>query len=85
MNKQNLIKSLFLAIYAFSYYKKTTSLFKQKRFFYLINDRLFCFDPLVLKTSLFFYVTKLADKDQTVLQRFKPNSRFIFIGEQPNL
>ena len=26
----------------------------------------------------------MADRDQTVLQRFKPNSRTSFIGEQPN-
>jgi len=50
----------------------------------LINHRLYCFGPLVLKTSLLYYYTTIADRDQTVLQRSKPNSRSILIGEQPN-
>jgi len=50
----------------------------------LINHRLYCFGPLVLKTNLLYYYTTIADRDQTVLQRSKPNSRSILIGEQPN-
>ena len=50
----------------------------------LTNHRLSCFGPLVLKTNLLNYYTMIADRDQTVLQRSKPNSRSILIGEQPN-
>jgi len=51
----------------------------------LTNHWLICFGPLVLKTRFLNYYTIVADRDQTVLQRSKPNSRSILIGEQPNL
>ena len=36
------------------------------------------------KVRFFQFSSFMADRDQTVLQRFKPNSRTTFIGEQPN-
>jgi len=50
----------------------------------LTNHWLFCLGPLVLKTNLLNYHTITADRDQTVLQRSKPNSRFFLIDEQSN-
>jgi hypothetical protein len=49
----------------------------------LVHKWLFCFGPLVLKTNLFISFTTKADRDQTVLQRSKPNSRSALNGEQP--
>jgi len=49
----------------------------------LVHHWLFCFGPLVLKANLFISHTTKADRDQTVLQRSKPNSRSTLNGEQP--
>jgi hypothetical protein len=49
----------------------------------LINPLLTLIGPLVLK-SITFYFTFVADRNQTVLQRSKPSSCTILIGEQPN-
>jgi hypothetical protein len=48
-----------------------------------VHKWLFCFGPLVLKTNLFISFTTKTDRDQTVLQRSKPNSRSALNGEQP--
>jgi len=51
----------------------------------LLNHGLPYFGPLVLKVKLFNFFSKKADRDKTVSQRFKPNSRSALTGEQPDL
>jgi hypothetical protein len=41
------------------------------------------FDPLVLEIKSLKYPSPVADRDQTVLRRFKPSSRTSLNGEQP--
>jgi len=49
----------------------------------LLHHQYTHFDPLVLKVNILkFPIT--VDRDQTVSQRFEPNSRTVLIGEQPN-
>jgi hypothetical protein len=40
--------------------------------------------PGVIKLDSFNFLSLIVDRDQTVSRRFKPNSRTILIGEQPN-
>jgi len=49
-----------------------------------INHRLILSGPLVQRFDLFNFLLFVTDRDQTVLQRSKPNSRTTLIGEQPN-
>ena len=49
-----------------------------------IHQRFTFLSPLVLENNLFNFLTLTVDRDQTVSQRSKPNSRTTFIGEQPN-
>jgi hypothetical protein len=50
----------------------------------LIHHRFIFPDPLVLGSKVFNFIIFIADRDQTVSRRSKPNSRTTFIGEQPN-
>ena len=40
--------------------------------------------PGVIRSNFLNFLTLIVDRDQTVSRRFKPNSRTILIGEQPN-
>ena len=40
--------------------------------------------PLVLGRKILNFLTFLVDRNQTVSQRFKPNSRDALAGEQPD-
>ena len=40
--------------------------------------------PGVIRLDSLNFLTLIVDRDQTVSRRFKPNSRTILIGEQPN-
>jgi len=40
--------------------------------------------PLVLKQTFYYFLISTADRDQTVSRRFKPSSRTILTGEQPD-
>jgi len=40
--------------------------------------------PLVLRSTFLTSFFSIKDRNQTVLQRSKPSSRTILIGEQPN-
>jgi len=50
----------------------------------LIHHRFNFPDPLVLGLKIFNFIISIADRDQTVSRRSKPNSRTTLIGEQPN-
>ena len=50
----------------------------------LIHHRYVHSGPLVLRTTPLNFPTPAEDRDQTVSQRFEPNSRTTLIGEQPN-
>jgi len=49
-----------------------------------VHHRLILPGPLVLRLAPFKFPTLMVDRIQTVLQRSKPSSCDIFIGEQPN-
>jgi hypothetical protein len=50
----------------------------------LIHYRYVLPDPLVQRLSSLNIPTFIVDRDQTVSQRFKPNSGTALLGEQPN-
>ena len=50
----------------------------------LVHNRYVHSGPLVLGAAPFNFLTPAEDRDRTVSQRSKPNSRTTLIGEQPN-
>ena len=49
-----------------------------------VHQRFTLPSPLVLRSNFLNSLALIIDRDQTASQRFKPSSRTILIGEQPN-